>query len=154
MIGGWRSRLPRWLRPCHIVKHTGLRGLILLALGVLDLLYGFTLAWPTIDQVQSVRYHVIIDILPGLGTTASLWAWALLWWAAGAACLFYAWRDDDAPGYACAVGLKVAWAVVNLIGYVRNPPEGSGQVLVWTFFAVVVAIASRMAEPVRNDREP
>jgi hypothetical protein len=137
----------RALRPCWWVRQCGLRGLFLLNLGVLDLLYGLTIAWPTPDQKRSVRYAVIIDMIPGLGVRPSLWIWAGIWWAVAAVCLFYAWRDWDTPAYACAFGLKIAWAVVNLVGFLQRMPDGASQVLVWVGFAVSVAIMSRVSEP-------
>lgn len=141
---------PLW----RMVRRTGLRGLFLLVLGVFDVLYGLTIAWPTPDQQRSTRYPIITHLVPGLGAHVSLWVWAVLWWAVAVACFVYAWRAVDTPGYACAVGLKVAWAIVNLLGFLRGLPDGAGQTLTWLAFAAAVAIMSRMAEPIRTDGTP
>lgn len=141
--------LTRWPEPVRRAVHrTGIRGLFLLNLGVLDLLYGATLAWPTPEQVESVRYHVITDEIPGLGGGWSLWIWAALWWAVAVICLCYAWHRDDDVAYACAFGLKVAWAIVNAFGFSQGAPDGASQVITWIAFAVAVGLMSRMPEPI------
>jgi hypothetical protein len=144
--GGWRVRVH------GTARRVGARGLFLLNLAVMDLLWGITLAWPTPDQVASPRYQVITHMLPGVGPRPQLVAWAGLWWLTAAVCLWYAGRENDDVAYGCAFALKVAWAIINAIAYLLGSPYGASQAITWIGFAVAVGIMSRMPEPVRRRR--
>lgn len=126
----------------------GRRGSALLAFGILDVVYGISLAWPAPGQVRPG------SALGWFAEIAPLWLWAGLWWAVGAMCatavvlaLFGpvpSWADRYA--FAAAIGVKIWWGTLCLIGWImREVPISSAGI--WLGLAALVALIAGWPEP-------
>ncbi len=118
------------------MKHprvTGRRGLFLLFLALLDLLYGLSLWRPAAEAARSPSTRFLVEIMPLPG-------WALLWLAVGVACLVGAFvRRADRIAYAAAGGIKTLWGTVFLLGWLAGAIErGWVGATIWLAFAAVV----------------
>jgi hypothetical protein len=128
----------------HLKRMThrlGFRGAFLLFLAELDLVTALTLIFPTPRTLQTPIY-VFLNLI------APLDIWGCLWGVTGMLCLVYAFRRDDAPGYAAAMFIKVLWAAMFLLSWAFAHVElGLLGMFVWVSFALVVGLISRWPEP-------
>lgn len=112
---------------------TGRRGLFLIFLALLDLLYGASLWRPAPEAARSPSTWFLAQIMP-------LPWWGMLWLAVGVVCLAGAFaRRADRFAYACAGGLKTLWGMVFLLGWAAGVIErGWVGAVIWLAFACVV----------------
>ena len=134
-----RNKVP--LVPKRFFYRVGRRGFFLLFLSTLDIIYAFSLAFPTKTATNSFTLSFLATILP-------LNVWALLWALVGVSCFFFAFKSKDAPGYAAAMFLKVLWALIFLLGWIFAGVErGYLSTTIWGAFAAVVWLISTWPEP-------
>lgn len=108
----------------------GRRGAALLFFTLLDLIY----CWGLLDIPRPLTplYAWMNHVLP-------LDAWAFCWGAVGLVCLFFAFRLYDTPAFMAAVGLKVAWGLLALFGWLAGAIDrGYISAVVWLGFAAFV----------------
>lgn len=119
----------------------GKRGRVLLFLGLLDVVYAFSLAFPG----EATRVSPLFMWLTGI---APLWVWAGAWGGVGVVLLWQAFCHRDAIGYAAAIALKIAWGVVCLGGWVFGHFErGYVSAAIFLAFAWFVGVIAGWAEP-------
>jgi hypothetical protein len=122
----------------------GRRGSFLLFLTVLDLMYGYSLLFPTPQSLSNPTSLFLIKVMP-------LWAWAMLWLAVGIICLICAFRAKDAFGFAAAMFLKVIWGTMFLLGWTFVGVErGYLSATFWYAFAFTVFLIAGWPEPKPN----
>lgn len=120
----------------------GRRGLALTFFGTLDLIYGFSLAFPDAATRRGAQFVWLASIGP-------LWAWASLWGVVGLICFTYAPRTHDRVGFASALFLKVLWGLVCLGGWTFGGVDrGYVSAAIWLAAAGFVGVISGWAEPV------
>lgn len=126
------------------MAHLGRRGLALLFFATLDLIYGYSLAFPDPGTRRSAQFVWLASIGP-------LWAWAALWVAVGIVCFVFAPRTHDRIGFACAIFLKVLWGLVCLGSWIFGDVErGYVSAAIWLAAAGFVGVISGWAEPSRR----
>jgi hypothetical protein len=86
----------------------GLRGIALIALGLLDLTYAYGLLNP--PKPVTPIYLFPSDVV-------GLCWWALLWAAVGVVLLVYAFRRHDTVAFTAAIMIKVLWGLFIGIGW-------------------------------------
>jgi hypothetical protein len=119
----------------------GRRGSFLLFLSLLDLIYGYALAFPTPAARLNPTYSFLAEILP-------LWAWSLLWVGVGIVCAVFAFKQRDAPAYAAAMFIKILWALTFLLGWIFADVErGYLSTAIWGAFALIVILIATWPEP-------
>ena len=124
----------------------GRRGASLLWFGLLDSVYGLSLASPPAEARGSVS-------LRWVATVAPLWLWAVLWLTAGILCLVQAWTYSDRLAFTAAIAVKVAWACVFTAGSILiDLDRGYVSAVIWFAFAAFVAIIASWPEPWTPDR--
>lgn len=122
-------------------QRTGRRGAFLLFLSLLDLVYAYGLAFPTPRAASNPTYQFLASTLP-------LEVWGALWAVVGTLCFVFAFRQQDAPGYAAAMFIKVLWALVFLLGWMFADVErGYLSTAIWGAFAAVLALIATWPEP-------
>src|SRR5687768_11084491 len=94
----------------RLIQHIGRRGAFLLFLALLDLIYGYSLLFPTLRSLTNPTTLFLVEIAP-------LSVWGGLWLAVGILCLIFAFRRRDTIGFAAAMFLKVFWGLVFLFGW-------------------------------------
>lgn len=108
----------------------GRRGAALLFFTFVDIIYGFGLL--TAPRPLAPFHAWAAEVMP-------LPAWACIWWLVAAVCLFYAFRLYDTTAFMCAVGLKVAWGLTALFGWIAGQIDrGYLSVAIWLGFAAFV----------------
>lgn len=128
-----------------LVHHIGRRGSFLLFLSLLDLIYSFSLAFPSPTAVKGSSLLFLASIFP-------LDIWALLWGLVGLNCLIFAFKSRDAPGFASAMFLKVLWALTFLLGWIFAGVErGYLSTAIWGAFAAVLWLVSTWPESGRSE---
>ena len=116
-------------------RRVGRRGVVLLFLALLDLLYPIGLA----GQPSPAR--------AGYELIAPWPYWAFLWAATGMVCLVQAFARRDRVGYAAAVAMKVSWGSLGLVSWVAGAnPRGWLTGLVWLALAALIAVISTWPE--------
>jgi len=119
----------------------GRRGAGLLFFALLDLVYAYSLLAPTDAARNSESFRFIADILP-------LWGWAIAWAAVGVTCLVQAFAAHDRVGFAAAMGLKVLWGVLFLLGgLVAGLERGYVSAAIWLTFAAWIGVIATWPEP-------
>jgi hypothetical protein len=115
-----------------IQGRVGLRGIALIGLGLLDLIYAYGLLNPPKPVTPTYRYpNAIIDLC---------W-WALLWSVVGALLLFYAFRRHDTVAFTAAIMLKAGWGLLLLLGWVGGSIDrGYVSASIWLVFAACVYV--------------
>lgn len=125
----------------RLVHKVGRRGAFLTFLALLDLVYAYSLFFPTEQSRRNPTSLFLADIAP-------LWFWGVLWGAVGLACAFFVFRRKDAPAFAAAMFIKVLWSLTFLIGWIVGLVErGYLSTAIWGAFALVVALISTWPEP-------
>lgn len=123
------------------IRGTGYRGRALLILGILDI---------------AVATSLVQLILSGRGTASSGFiaraippeVLAGMWVAVAASCLIFAFRERDAFGWAAAIGIKVFWGLLSLVGWFSGEiPNGYLGAVIWWAFGALVWLISRWPEP-------
>ena len=128
-----KSKFGKWLR-CHV----GFRGAFLLFLGLLDVIYGWSMFT---EGGATGLVHQITLFLP--------WqAWGILWIVVGASLLFGAFRWKDKQYFAVATSIKFLWAAFWFSAwYFDGVPRGWVSTIVWATFGMLVFIVSYWPEP-------
>jgi len=136
-----RDRVP--LAPRKFFYRVGRRGVFLLFLSLLDIVYASGLAFPTETAKNGDALLFLANILP-------LDIWALLWFITGVICFIFAFKARDAPGFAVAMFIKVLWALVFLLGWMFAGVErGYLSTAIWGAFAAVLWLISTWPEPTK-----
>jgi len=118
----------------------GKRGRVLLFFGALDAVYAASLVRPDAATRRIPMFVWLAEIAP-------LWAWALLWGAVGAACLWQAFCRRDGIGYAAAICLKIGWGVVCLGAWLFGDVDrGYVSAAIWLGLAWMVWVISGWPE--------
>lgn len=124
-----------------LTHRIGRRGAFLLFLALLDFIYSFSLLTPS----QAARSQPTLLYLMHVG---GLKLWALLWFAAGLACLISAFRKKDSVGFAAAMFIKILWAILFLLGWLFAGVErGYLSTTIWGAFALILALIASWPEP-------
>jgi hypothetical protein len=113
----------------------GRRGVTLLFLALLDLLYPIGLA----SQPAGAR--------AGYELVAPWQVWAVLWVLTGLLCAVQAFARKDRVAFSAAVAMKIGWGSVALVGWVAGvSPRGWLSGLIWLTFGGFVAVVSTWTE--------
>jgi hypothetical protein len=129
----------------RLIWRVGRRGAALLFFALLDLIYAFSLAFPSAPARHTGTLAYIAGIAP-------LWAWAALWATVGLACCYGAFRPRDRTAYALAAGLKVLWGATFLAGWIfAGIDRGYVSAAVWLPMAGWVYIISTWPEVYPDD---
>jgi hypothetical protein len=116
-------------------RRVGRRGVTLLFLALLDLLYPISLA------SQPAGSRTSFEVV------APWQVWAALWVLTGLLCAGQAFARKDRVAFAAAVAMKISWGSVALIGWVAGvAPRGWLSGLIWLTFAGFVAVVSTWTE--------
>jgi hypothetical protein len=116
--------------PASLAARIGRRGAALLFFVLLDSVYCYALLAAPHPLVPF--YQWMADIIPLSG-------WAVCWGIVGAICLWYAFRAYDTPAFMAAVGLKVAWGLFSLFGWLAGAVDrGYVSAVIWLGFAAFV----------------
>ena len=146
------AALHRRLRQaCTAVRErVGHRGAFLFGLAVLDYASAYRLANPEPTALSGPAYEWIASVAP-------LGVWATAWSTVATLALVQAFQRNDALAYGCAMGLKVVWSAVYLIGWLLHDlPNGYFSVAIWAFAAWMVYVVATWPEPTQahdHDRE-
>jgi hypothetical protein len=128
-------------QPGRLVSLVGRRGYFLLFLALLDMVYAFSIAFPSRQARISATFRFLDE-------AGSLYFWASLWAAAGLACLVFAFRKTDWPGFAAAMAIKALWAVMFLFGWAFvGIDRGYLTATIWGAFGLLVWLISTWPEP-------
>lgn len=128
----------------RLVHRVGRRGAALLFFAFLDLIYCHGLLFPTTAARRSASYQFLHDVAP-------LWVWGGLWGGVGLVCLVCAFRRHDDPAFAAAMGLKVLWGGVYLLGWLFAGLErGYVAAAIWLAFAAFVGLHAGWPEANRG----
>lgn len=134
--------------PSYLGNLVGRRGSFLLFLAMLDLMYGYSLLFPTAQSLSNPTSLFLVKVLP-------LWDWGILWLAIGAICLFFAFRAKDAVGFAAAMFLKVIWGTMFLLGWLFAGVErGYLSATFWFAFAFTVYLIAGWPEAKPSGADP
>lgn len=131
--------------PCRTLRamahRIGRRGYALIFFGLLDLVYGWALTWP--DQLtRSVPQNVYA------GSLLPLRVWGAAWLAVGVVCLVQSVMRRDSVAFACAIFIKIAWALLAAVGWqTGNVPRGYLSAVIWLVFAGLVSVVASWPEP-------
>lgn len=128
------------LKAHNLIQKVGRRGALLLFLGVLDVIYAYSLAHPTAESIHSQTYMYLASI-------GGLNLWAILWAITGLLALFYAFRRNDAPAYTACTAIKILWAVIFFLGWLFAGVErGYLSTAIWGSFAGIIWMISSWPE--------
>jgi hypothetical protein len=117
--------------------HIGRRGAALLCFGTLDVIYAISLAFPGPNgRGAAPRWY---------GSILPLWVWAIWWLVVAVVCTIGAFRPCDRAGFAAAIGIKIWWGTLGLVGWVLGevPVSTAG---IWLGLAVLVALIAGWPE--------
>lgn len=119
----------------HLV---GRRGAALLCFAVLDVTYAAGLAFPGPNGGGATQRW--------FGAIMPLWFWALCWLAVATLCVVGAFWQHDRMGFIAAIGIKIWWGTLGLLGWLVEevPVSAAG---VWLGLAVLVMLISGWPEP-------
>jgi hypothetical protein len=124
-----------------VTRRVGRRGAALLFFALLDLVYAHSLLWPPHAARTS-------DTLQFVASLAPLWGWAILWSGGGLACLVWAFRRQDQPGFAAAIAVYVLWGLTMLGGQATGRVErGYVSAVIWLTLAAFVGLLATWPEP-------
>lgn len=117
-----------------MIRRIGRRGAALAFFALVDYVFAWTMiAAPSPDR-PSARW--IASIMPP-------WCWAAVWLTVGVVVTVGVFRICDREAFAAAIGVKVLWATVHLVGWVagQNPLGWVTAVVFYAFAAFVWLIA-------------
>jgi PAS domain S-box-containing protein len=124
-----------------LTDRVGRRGYALLFFCLVDVIYGWTMAWPTAQTRAVGQYAYADSLLP-------LRLWGVIWLVVAAVCLVQAFMRQDRVAFAMAIFIKLAWAAIGLAGWLSGDvPRGHLAAVVWAGFAGLVAVMSSWPEP-------
>jgi hypothetical protein len=123
----------------RLPRRIGRRGRCLLAFALADFIYGSWLANPTPSDRQGATFEWFSAIAP-------MQTWAVLWWTAGAICVYHAFHRFDRFGFTAAMGIKVFWALLVFAGW-KCGDIPLGWVGIWISAAMVVHVIAGWREP-------
>lgn len=113
-----------------LMGRIGRRGAALLFFTLLDSVYMVGLL--TAPRPLVPFYAWMNEVVP-------LLVWASAWGLVGLVCLLYAFKAYDTPAFMAAVGLKVAWGLLSLFGWIAGVVDrGYVSAVVWLGFAAFV----------------
>lgn len=124
----------------ELLHAVGRRGAALLFFALLDMIYSYSLFNPAPEYRTNPSFKFFQDLLP-------LPAWGTLWGVVGLICLFNAFRSSDKVGFAAAIGIKVMWGLVYVVGAFYGLPRAYVSATIWLCLAGWVAIISTWPEP-------
>lgn len=128
-------------------RRVGHRGSALLFFAVLDFVYCYSLLAPSREARESPTLRFLAEFLP-------LWVWAVAWGAVGVVCLWYAPRRRDQLAFTAAIGIKMAWGLTSLGGWlIGGVDRGYVTAAVWLVFAGFVGIIASWPEPPHGWKE-
>lgn len=117
----------------------GKRGTALVVFATLDVIYGARISVVPGDS-RSVYTWLESGWVP-------LWGWTSIWVGVGLLCACYAMRVDDRPAFSAAIIIKVAWGMLNVIGWATGEvADGWILATIWLAFAVCVGLLSSLPE--------
>lgn len=129
-----------------LLQRVGRRGAFLLFLALLDIVYAYSLAFPSVSVEGNPTYTFLATIVP-------LDVWAALWVSVGVICLVFAFREKDAPGFAAAMFLMVLWASILLLGWLFAGVErGYLSSAIWGSFAALLTLIASWPEPIVTEK--
>lgn len=116
-------------------SRVGRRGLFLLFLAVLDIIFGYFLHSPPPSALRDT-----FMLLP-----QEVWAW---WWiGTGAACLVGAFMRNDRVPYALGALLLSAWGLRYAYLWYNDIPFAWVSLTIWLAFAFTVVVVAGWPEP-------
>lgn len=119
----------------RLKKRIGRRGATLIFLGILDLLFGYSLISAPISQIQTVNF-----ILP-------VQAWAAIWTVTGAVSLVQAFKFVDRIAFALASTVMIAWGLIYFANTITNHiVRGWVSTVIWISFGCFIFIVSSWPE--------
>lgn len=110
----------------------GRRGAALLFFALLGFVYG----WGLLDPAQPIgpTYSWAAEILP-------LWAWAALWWGAGALCLVCAFITRDSAAFGAMIAVTAWWGLLILAGWLLGRVDrGYISAVIWLALSAFVYV--------------
>lgn len=123
------------ITPDRLWRRLGRRGVVLLFLALLDMLYPIGLA----GQPAPAR--------AGYELIAPWQVWAGVWAVTGVLCGVGAFVVRDRVAFAAAVAVKILWGTASLVAWVWGlSPRGWLSALVWLAFAAMIAVVSTWRE--------
>lgn len=112
----------------------GRRGAALLFFFLLDVVYAYGILAAPKPLVPFYEY--MSEVMP-------MTVWAAAWAVVGVICLFYAFRVHDTAAFMFAVGLKVAWGLLALFGWLSGHVDrGYVSAVIWLAFAAFVFLVA------------
>lgn len=130
-------------------RRIGKRGAALSFFVVLDFAFCFGLL--EVPRPLSSFYLWMDSIIP-------LTVWAAVWGITGLVCLVFMFLIHDTPAFMMAVGLKIGWGLLSLLGWVAGVADrGYLSAVIWLGFAALVfliagGIPSAPQRPVKRWR--
>lgn len=130
-----------WLR-------LGFRGSALLFFATLDATFSFSYFKPPPEARQSAGLRFV-------DTVAPLWFWGALWGAVGLLCLLYAFRTKDKVAFSAAIGIKILWGCLYIVGaFTAHLERAYVSAGLWLCIAGFVGIIAAWPEPSRAPLTP
>jgi hypothetical protein len=128
----------------EIAHRVGRRGSFLLFLSLLDIVYAYSLFYPTPSSIKNPTSVFLMDIAP-------LSVWGTLWLVVGIICLIFAFRQNDAFGYGAAMTIKMVWGLTFLLGWIFAGVErGYISAAIWLVFAGVLALIATWPDDIKT----
>lgn len=116
-------------------RKVGRRGLFLLFLALLDIIYGQSLFAPAPSSIASGSVYEFASFV------APLRYWAFLWIGIGIILAVFAFKAKDRVGFAVAMFFKILWGGMFLFGWAfAGVDRGYLSAAIWLAFAGVVAL--------------
>jgi hypothetical protein len=129
--------------------NVGYRGRALLILGFLDLTVSTSLA------VIALENRTVTGATGFIARTLPAEVLATGWAVVAFLCFVFAFRRHDAFAWASAIGIKVFWGLLSVVGWMTGEiPNGYLAAGVWWAFAGLVWLISRWPEPATEDDYP
>jgi hypothetical protein len=122
----------------------GYRGSFLLALALVDMVYGWYLINPTPEATRTSQFIWRDHIMPTE-------AWGVIWVSAAVILITTAFMQQDRIGYAVAIALKFGWAFLSAMAGVAGHVQGAWTtVAIWGVFGVLTVLESGRPEPIHT----
>lgn len=125
-------------------RRLGFRGSALLFFFVLDEVFAFSYFKPPPEVRLSAGLKFVDSVAP-------LWFWGALWAAVGLVCLLFAFRTRDKVAFAAAIGIKILWGGLYIVGaFTANLERAYVSAGLWLCIAGFVGIIAAWPEPSRT----